>query len=185
MKIVEKKNRSIVIDGITDREVRSRNFKGEEKKHPVTGRTVNSPGYRNFLLYDIPEDIAEELKNYGCEVKYSRVQNENDVPVPYVSIIVSYYLKPVEAYSFSNGMPTALDEAHIGLIDSMDIKNMCVELELGKEKTHLNGTKYVPLFAQKIYVEITPSYINEKFGMFSNPGAGTVMDENDDGNVPF
>ncbi len=185
MKIVEKKNRSIVIDGITDREIRSRNFKGEEKKHPVTGRTVNSPGYRNFLLYDIPEDIAEELKDLGCEVKYSRVQNENDTPKPYVSIIVSYYLKPVEAYSIANGMPTSLDEAHIGLIDSMDIKNMCVELELGKEKTHLNGVKYVPLFAQKIYVEITPSYINEKFGMFANPSAGAIYSGDDDGNLPL
>ena len=44
MQIVERNNRSFIIDGIVDREVRSRNFGGEEKKDRVTGRTVNSPG---------------------------------------------------------------------------------------------------------------------------------------------
>ena len=73
MQIVERSARGLTIDGIVDREVRSRNFGGEEKKDRVTGRTVNSPGYRNFLLY-VTEEIAEELKDRGCEVKYTKVQ---------------------------------------------------------------------------------------------------------------
>ena len=36
MQIVERKPRGVIIDGIIDREVRSRNFKGEEKKDQVT-----------------------------------------------------------------------------------------------------------------------------------------------------
>jgi hypothetical protein len=162
MQIVERKSRSFIIDGIVDREVRSRNFKGEEKKDQVTGRTVNGPGRRNFLLR-ISEDIAEELKDHGCEVKYTKVQNPNDVPEPYVSITVSYYLRPVEACVISNGVMTPLDEAHIGRIDNMDIKNMAIELEYGKEKIHQNGTKYIPLYAQQIWVEIVPSYFAEKY----------------------
>lgn len=163
MQIVERKSRSFIIDGIVDREVRSRNFGGDEKKDRVTGRTVNSPGYRNFLLF-VTEEIAEELKDYGCEVKYTKVQGPNDVPMPYVSITVSYFLKPVEAYMDSNGIRTQLDDAHIFHLNSVDIRNMCLELELGKEKVHNNGVKYIPLYAQKILVEVTPDYFAEKYG---------------------
>ena len=178
MQIVERKARSFVIDGIVDREVRSRNFGGKEKKDQITGRTVNSPGYRNFLLF-IDEEIAEELKDHGCEVKYTKVQGPNDVAMPYVSIIVSYYLKPVEVCMISNGVMTPLDETRVYMLDNVDLKNMCIELEFGKEKTHLNGTKYVPLFAQKIWAEVIPSYFAEKYAYLNQPpvAQGQVDDE--------
>lgn len=172
MQIVERKTRSFIIDGITDREVRARNFGGEEKKDRVTGRTVNSPGYRNFLLF-VSEEIAEELKDRGCEIKYTKVQGPNDVPMPYVSITVSYFLKPVEACMISNGVPTQLDENHLQLLNRVDIKNMCLELETGKKKIHNNGVEYIPLFAQKIWVDVVPDYIAEKYG-YLNQGPVTA-----------
>lgn len=172
MQIVERKTRSFIIDGITDREVRARNFGGEEKKDRVTGRTVNSPGYRNFLLF-VSEEIAEELKDRGCEIKYTKVQGPNDVPMPYVSITVSYFLKPVEACMISNGVPTQLDENHLQLLNRVDIKNMCLELETGKKKVHNNGIEYIPLFAQKIWVDVVPDYIAEKYG-YLNQGPVTA-----------
>lgn len=178
MQIVERTNRGITIDGIVDREVRSRNFGGEEKKDPYTGRTVNSPGYRNFLLY-ISEEIAEELKDLGCEVKYTKVQGPNDVPVPYISVSVSYYLKPVEANLISNNVVTPLDEMHIDKINNVDIKNMCLQIEFGKEKTHMNGVKYIPVFAQKIWVEISPNYISEKYAYLNQQPVDS------DGQLPF
>ena len=167
MQIVERTNRSIIIDGIVDREVRSRNFGGEERKDKVTGRTVNSPGYRNFLLF-VTEDIAEELKDKGCEVKYTKVQGPNDVPMPYVSITVSYYIRPVEACLISNNVMTQLDADHLYTLNNVDIKNLCIEVEFGKEKTHLNGVKYVPIYAQKLWAEITPSYFAEKYAYLNN-----------------
>lgn len=168
MQIVERSARGLTIDGIVDREVRSRNFGGEEKKDRVTGRTVNSPGYRNFLLY-VTEEIAEELKDRGCEVKYTKVQGPNDEPVPYVSIIVSYFLKPVEAFMISRDVTTPLDADHIYTINNVDIRNMCLALEFGKEKVHNNGVKYIPLYAQQIIVEVTPNYIAEKYANIRTP----------------
>ena len=168
MQIVERTNRGLIIDGIVDREVRSRNFKGEEKKDRVTGRTVNSPGYRNFLLF-VSEEIAEELKDHGCEIKYTKVQDPNDVAVPYVSVTVSYYIKPVEACLISNGNPTMLDENHIGTLDNVDFKNVAIEIEFGKEKTHLNGVKYVPIFLHKVWAEVVPNYFSEKYAYLNTP----------------
>lgn len=181
MQIVERTSRGITIDGIVDREVRSRNFGGEEKKDRVTGRTVNSPGYRNFLLY-VSEEIAEELKDHGCEVKYTKVQGPNDEPAPYVSIIVSYFLKDVSSVMYSRGVPTVLDANHIQVLNNVDIANMCLALEFGKEKTHNNGVKYIPMYAQQIIVEVTPNYIAEKYGAFSQPivtAPGTEESEED------
>ena len=168
MQIVERTARGITIDGIVDREVRARHFGGEEKKDRVTGRTVNSPGYRNFLLY-VSEEIAEELKDHGCEVKYTKVQDPNDVPVPYVSIIVSYFIKNVDAFLISRDVTTPLDADHIFMINNVDIKNMCLNVEFGKEKTHNNGVKYIPIYAQQIIVEVTPNYIAEKYANLRSP----------------
>lgn len=178
MQIVERKPRGVIIDSIIDREVRSRNFKGEEKKDQVTGRTVNSPGRRNFILR-LSEEVAEELKDKGCEVKYTKVTNPNDVPEPYVSVTVSYYIRPVEACIISNGVMTQLDEANIGKLDSVDIKNMALGLEFGKEKTHQGGASvgvtYVPLYAQQIWVEVVPSYFMEKYGYLNTqPATGSA-----------
>lgn len=168
MQIVERRNRTIVIDGIVDREVRSRNFGGEERKDKITGRTVNSAGYRNFLLF-VSEDIAEELKDQGCEVKYTKVQGPNDTPMPYVSITVSYYIRDVEACMISNGNVTQLDQNHIYMLNNVDFKNVCIELAYGKEKVHQNGVKYIPLYAQKIWAEVVPSYFAEKYGYLNQP----------------
>ena len=175
MQIVERTSRGIIIDGIVDREIRSRNFEGKEKKDQFTGRTVNSPGYRNFLLF-IPDEIAEELKDRGCEIKYTKIQDPNDIAVPYVSVTVSYYLKPVEACLISNGVPTMLDADHIQTLDNVDFKNVCIEIEFGKEKTHLNGVKYIPIFLQKIWAEVVPNYFSEKYA---------YLNGQQDAGVPF
>lgn len=172
MQIVERSSRGITINGITDGEMRSRNFKGEEKRHPVTGRTVNSAGRRNFLLWNLPEPIAEELKDHGADVKYSKLRDPNDVAVPYVSVNVSYYLKEVEAWSCCKDVNTRLDEAHIHYIDDYDIANACVTLEFGKEKTKENGDVYKPIFLSFIKVDIVPNYVREQFSYLYEQPSG-------------
>ena len=107
------------------------------------------------------------------------MQGPNDVPVPYISVSVSYYLKPVEANLISNNVVTPLDENHIDKINNVDIKNMCLQIEFGREKTHMNGTKYIPVFAQKIWVEISPNYISEKYAYLNQPPIES------DGQLPF
>lgn len=189
MQIVERKDRSITIDGIVDREIRSRNFKGEEKRNPVTGQIVNNAGRRNFLLY-LTEDVAEELKDRGCEVKYTKLRDPNDVASPYISISVSYYIKPVEAViRHPNGNIVPLDEAHISQLDSFDFRNVCLVLEFGKEKVHpSNGVKYIPVFASSIFCDITPNYFSETYGGYNTQGAASVPPApagSPDGEIPF
>lgn len=168
MKIVEVNKigyrTTVVMDEIKDNEVRSRNFKGEEKRSRETGRVVNTAGRRNFLLY-LDETAAEQLKTLGCEVKYTTPRDDNDVARPYVSINVSWFMKPVEAHmiSASTGVDTPLDEVHVGILDNAEFKNLGLVLEVGKEKTHQNGTVYNPLFASQIWAEVVPSYFADRY----------------------
>lgn len=181
MQIVKRKERSIIIDGIVDGDIRSRNFAGTEKRNPVTGQVVNGEGRRNFLLYHLSDDVLAELQARGCDIKYSKVQNPNDVPAPYVSISVSYYLKPVNATINRSGVQTALGEADIYHLDSLDISRLCIELDFGKPKTRNNGTVYTPIWASTIYAEIAPNYFMETFGGVASPAAPVTeeADEND------
>lgn len=163
MQIVERTDRTITIDGIVDADIRARNFKGEEKRHPLTGQIVNGQGRRKFLLYHLPDDVIQELVARGCEVKYTKVQNPNDIPTPFVEINVSYYLKPVDAFIRKpNNTYNPIDESRIYMFDDYDFSNMCIKLDFGRPKVHKNtNIEYTPIFAQTIVVMITPNYINE------------------------
>lgn len=179
MFIAQKTDNSIIIDDIVDREVRSRNFAGQERVNPKTNRVVNSEGRRNFILRLSPE-VADELKARGCDVKMTIPQNPNDIPEPFVSVIVSYWLKnrPCQAESISQGVVTPIDEGHIHLFDSVTIERMILELEFGKkEKQHMDGTTYIPLYANHItcfIVPTVPSYIADVLGGFAPPAAPQV-----------
>lgn len=167
---------SVVIDGIGDRQIRSRNFGGVEKRHPVTGKIVNGDGNRNFLLYLAPE-IADELAQYGCEIRMTNVQGPNDVPEPFLAVTLSYYLsdqglRPApEVISVTNGVPNFLDKDHVKVLNDLDISNMCLTLEISaKEKEHQNGIKYHPVFATGIIANIASNYVNDQYGYLRNYG---------------
>lgn len=173
MQIVERNTRGaevrgVIIDGIMDDEVRGRNFKGEEQRDRTTGRIVNGAGRRNFLLF-LSNEVAEELKIYGCEVKYTRPRDDNDVPRPYISINVSYNLKPVEVHMISNNVDTQLDEARVGMLNDADFKNLGLVLEFGKEKVHQNGVKFIPIYVSQIWAEIVPSYFGARYSYLNTP----------------
>lgn len=165
MKIVEVSRRGFTIDGIIDSEVRARNFGGVEKK--VGNRTVNTEGRRNFLLY-VSDEVAEQLKEMGCEVRYTTPRDENDIPRPFVSMNLSYYLKPVEVHMIANGVDTPLDENHVYQLNDVDFKNLGLVVELGKEKEHQNGVKYIPLFISQVWAEIVPSYFANRYSYLNN-----------------
>lgn len=165
MKIVEVSRRGFTIDGIIDNEVRARNFGGVEKK--VGNRTVNGEGRRNFLLY-VSEEVAEQMKEMGCEVRYTTPRDENDVPRPFVSMNLSYFLKPVEVHLISNGVDTLLDENHVYQLNDVDFKNLGLVVELGKEKEHQNGVKYIPMFVSQVWAEIVPSYFANRYSYLNS-----------------
>lgn len=178
MQIIDKKFRTFILTGITNEDIQSRNFAGAEKRSKINpAQVVNSAGRRNFCIKLTPE-VAEELKDFGCDVKYTRPRDENDVPQPFIQINVSYMYRAPEVHEIANGVDNVLDEAHIDELDRVEFGNLELELQIGNEKMHNDGTKYRPLFANLIWAEIVPNYFQTKLAHLKNPFAG------DDG-TPF
>ena len=178
MQIMDKKFRSFILTGITNQDVRSRNFAGVERRSKVNpAQVVNSAGRRNFCVELTPE-VAAELKDYGCDVKYTKPRDANDEPKPFVQINVSYMFKAPEVHEIANGVDNLLDEAHIHELDGVEFGNLELLLEIGKEKMHNDGTPYRPLFANLIWAEIVPNYFQTKLANLRNPYQG-------DDDVPF
>lgn len=172
MQIRDKQFRSFILTGITDEDVTNRNFAGVERRSRINpNQVVNSAGRRNFCV-KLPFDIAEELKDYGCDVKYTRPRDENDEPRPFVQINVSYMFRPPEVHEIANGVDNVLDEAHIDELDRVEFGNLELLLEIGKEKMHNDGTKYRPLFANLIWAEIVPNYFQTKLANLRAPYQG-------------
>ena len=169
MQIIDKKFRTFILTGITNEDIRSRNFAGAEKRSKVNpAQVVNSAGRRNFCIELTPE-IAEELKDFGCDVKYTRPRDENDIPKPFVQINVSYMYRAPEVHEIANGVDNVLDEAHIEELDRVEFGKLELELQIGNEKMHNDGTKYRPLFANLIWAEIVPNYFQMKLANLKNP----------------
>ena len=169
MQIIEKKFRSFILTGITNEQIRSRNFAGAEKRSKINpAQVVNSAGRRNFCVELTPE-VAQELINYGCDVKYTRPRDENDEPKPFVQINLSYMFRAPEVHEIANGVDNVLDEAHVEALDRVEFGNLELMLEIGKEKMHNDGTKYRPLFANLIWAEIVPNYFQTKLANLKGP----------------
>ena len=80
MQITARTDRGFIIDYIVDSDIRSRNFAGKEKRHPVTNTIVNGAGRKNFLLYHLPEDPALIIifRNRQYSAKDQRVMRDQE-----------------------------------------------------------------------------------------------------------
>jgi len=169
MQIRDKRFKDFILTGITNEQIRSRNFAGAEKRSKINpAQVVNSAGRRNFCIELTPE-VAQELIAYGCDVKYTRPRDANDEPKPFVQINLSYMYRAPEVHEIANGVDNVLDEAHVEELDRVEFGNLELLLEIGKEKMHNDGTKYRPLFANFVWAEIVPNYFQTKLANLRPP----------------
>ena len=68
----------------------------------------------------------------------------------------------------ANGVDTLLDENHVYQLNDVDFKNLGLVVELGKEKEHQNGVKYIPMFVSQIWAEIVPSYFASRYSFLNS-----------------
>lgn len=167
MKIMNIGSKTFEMVDIEDKDLRNRNFAGNERKDRNTGRTLNSAGNRNFLLM-LDEMSAEQLKDLGCDVKYFPARDENDIARPFIQVNISYFKKPVEVHYISGNVDTLLGEDRLYMLDSVDFKSLGLLIELGN-KRHQDGSWYKALYAQQIWAEVTPSYFAQRYSYLNQP----------------
>ena len=77
-----------------------RNFAGKESRY-------NPKGKRNFCLI-IDNDVAENLKDIGWNIKYLNPRDPDETPQAYLQVSVAYENFPPKIWLVSGGKKTEL-----------------------------------------------------------------------------
>jgi hypothetical protein len=91
-----------------------RNFAGKEGQY-------NAEGDRNFAVV-LELTVAEQMLADGWNVRFLKVQEEGDDPVPYISVSVNFKNRPPRVVLITSGGRTQLDENSVEVLDYADIQ---------------------------------------------------------------
>jgi hypothetical protein len=148
---MDRNNSTLLIEGA---EVIFRNFAGKEGK-------FNPPGQRNFCLI-LPEDIAEEMRRDGWNVKELKPREEGDNPRSYIQVKLKYGKgRPPTVAMISSRGRTNLDEDMIQILDWVEYKN--VDLIIRRWDWEINGKTGVAAYLKSFFVTIVEDALEQKY----------------------
>lgn len=139
-----------------------RNFSGEAGK-------FNRKGDRNFcVMLDDRIDLAEQLKEEGWNIKYLSPRNEDEEPVPYLPVKVSFGKYPPVIYLISGGKKTKLSEDDVSILDWAEIENENgdrnrVDLQVSPYSWEVSGREGISAYCKALYVRIAEDRFAKKY----------------------
>jgi len=144
-----------------------RNFAGKESK-------FNAKGKRNFCLV-LDNDVAEDLKDIGWNIKYLSPRDPDDVPQAYLQVAVAFDNFPPKIWLITGGKKTELTEDTISVLDYAEIEN--VDVIVRPYVWEVNGKSGVKAYVKNMYVTIAENEFEKKY---------RNLDEEDTGeDLPF
>ena len=109
----EEKRKNITIEGAR---IIFRNFSGEP------GR-FNDAGNRNFCVI-IDDELADDLKVDGWNVRYLKPREEDESPTPYIKVNVKYGKYPPKIAVLSEHKKKMFTESDVSKLDWMTFANV-------------------------------------------------------------
>ena len=144
-----------------------RNFAGKESK-------FNAKGKRNFCLV-LDNDVAEDLKDIGWNIKYLSPRDPDDVPQAYLQVAVAFDNFPPKIWLITGGKKTELNEETVSVLDYAEIEN--VDVIVRPYIWEVNGKSAVKAYVKNMYVTIAENEFEKKY---------RNLDEEDTGeDLPF
>lgn len=131
-----------------------RNFSGKESK-------FNRDGNRNFCLIIDDPDEADEMMHEGWNVKTLRPREEDDEPIYYIQVAVSFGNTQPKIFLVTRNGKTPLDEETVGLLDSAEIRS--VDLTVRPYFWEVNGKSGIKGYLRSMYVTIEEDEFAEKY----------------------
>lgn len=128
---------------IDDARIIYRNFAGEASQ-------FNRAGDRNFSVLIEDEQIANELRDHGWNVKIKQAREEGDTPFMHLPVKVKFNDRGPSVYLVSGSNRVKLDEETIGMLDSIDI--LGVDLDIRPFDWEVNGKAGRAAYLQSICV---------------------------------
>ena len=128
---------------IDDARIIYRNFAGEASQ-------FNRAGDRNFSVLIEDEQLANELRDHGWNVKIKQAREEGDTPFMHLPVKVKFNDRGPSVYLVSGSNRVKLDEETIGMLDSIDI--LGVDLDIRPFDWEVNGKAGRAAYLQSICV---------------------------------
>ena len=144
-----------------------RNFAGKESK-------FNAKGKRNFCLL-LDNDVAEELKDIGWNVKYLNPKDPEDPPQAYIQVAVAFDNFPPNIWMITGNKKTKLDEDTVSALDYAEIEN--IDIIVRPYTWEVNGKGGIKAYVKNMYVTIVENEFEKKYQGFE--------DEGEDDELPF
>ena len=144
-----------------------KNFSGEERKSPTTGKIVNRAGDRNFcVIIDDPE-AADRLKSAGWNIKETKVNDEYDDQLLYLPVAVEYSKIPPAIWMRNRNNTVMLTEDTVGTLDRARIKT--ADIVINPYAWEVNGKCGIKAYLQKAGFEIEVDEFEEKWAAVESP----------------
>ncbi len=120
-----------------------RNFSG-------VGSKFNREGDRNFAVYIPDEDMAEELKERGWNVKIKPPREDGDDPFMFLPVKIKFNDRGPAVYLVTGNKKTPLNENTVSCLDDIDI--LSVDLDIRPYDWDVNGKTGRTAYLQSIWV---------------------------------
>lgn len=134
------RNGLLRIDGA---KITYRNFEGRRDRY-------NSSGEKSFGLIIDDEEIAQELTDQGWNVKIKPPREDGDIPFMFLPVKVKFNFKGPHIYLKTGDRLNALDEESVGVLDSIDIAN--VDMDVRPYDWEMNGNTGRTAYLQSMRV---------------------------------
>ena len=128
---------------IDDARIIYRNFRGE-------GGKFNREGDRNFAVVIPKQELADELRNRGWNVKIKPPKDEEDSPFMYLPVKVKFNDRGPQVYLRTGDRVNRLDEETISILDYINIRS--VDLDIRPYDWDVNGKSGRTAYLQSIEV---------------------------------
>ena len=128
---------------IDDARIIYRNFSG-------VGSKFNREGDRNFAVYIDDEDIANELRDRGWNVKIKPPREDGDDPFMFLPVKIKFNDRGPSVYLVTGNKKTPLNENTVSCLDDIDI--LSVDLDIRPYDWDVNGKTGRTAYLQSIWV---------------------------------
>ena len=128
---------------IDDARIIYRNFSGAESK-------FNRKGDRNFAVVIDDQQLAEDLRNDGWNIKIRPPRDIDDEPFMYLPVKIKFNDRGPNVYLVTGDRMNRLDEDSIDCLDNVDILE--VDLDVRPYDWEINGKEGRTAYLQSIKV---------------------------------
>lgn len=122
-----------------------RNFRGEASR-------FNREGDRSFSVVIPNEEIADQLTNYGFNIKVKEPTEEGEQPFMHLKVKVNFNDRGPVVWLVTGNRRNRLDADTAKCLDSIDIRNVNLDIQRGKEPWEMNGRTGYAAYLRSIEV---------------------------------